>query len=289
MSFSARERVGLEGDRLLHTDEGEQLKQVVLDDVARGADAVVVAGSTADADVLGHGDLYMVDVVAVPHRLVQLVGEAQGQDVLHRLLAEVVVDPEDRILREDLLDHVVELAGALEVVPERLLDDNAPPAALGWLGQAGAGELFAHHGEDVGRDREVERDVAERAPITLELVGDLDHVVERIVVVDIALHEPETARDLAPGGLAKRRARVVLHRVVHDLHEVLVGPVTPGEPDEREPGRQQPAVGQVIDSRHQLLACQVAGDSEDHERARAGDPRHPLVARIAQRVAAIHP
>ena len=87
--------LGVEGDRLLHRRQGEELQEVVLDDVARGADAVVVAGAPADADVLGHRDLHVVDVVGVPHRLEELVGEAQGEEVLDGLLAEVVVDAED--------------------------------------------------------------------------------------------------------------------------------------------------------------------------------------------------
>ena len=51
--------------------------------------------------------------------------------------------------------------------------------------------------------------------------------------------------------------------------EVLVVPVAAGEADEREPGRQQPAVGEVVDRRHELLARQVAGHAEDDE-ARSG-------------------
>ena len=49
-------------------------------------------------------------------------------------------------------------------------------------------------------------------------------------------------------------------------------------------GRQQPAVGQVVDGRQQLLGRQVAGHAEQHEHARAGQPRDPPVSRIAQRV-----
>ena len=67
--FSCAEALGVERRRLLHRDQRHQLEQVVLDDVARGADAVVVAGAAADADVLGHGDLHVVDVVGVPERL----------------------------------------------------------------------------------------------------------------------------------------------------------------------------------------------------------------------------
>jgi hypothetical protein len=114
-------------DGLLHRGEGEQLQEVVLDDVARRADAVVVARAPADTDVLGHRDLHVVDVVGVPDRLVQLVGEAQGEDVLHRLLAEVVVDAEDRVGREGDLERGVELARRLQVGAEGLLDDDPTP------------------------------------------------------------------------------------------------------------------------------------------------------------------
>src|SRR6266496_4252199 len=51
------QRPRLERQRLFHRGEGEQLQQVVLDDVARRADAVVVPRAPAEADVLGHGDL----------------------------------------------------------------------------------------------------------------------------------------------------------------------------------------------------------------------------------------
>ena len=63
--------------------------------------AVVVAGARADAEVLGRGDLDVVDVVAVPHRLEHAVGEPERQQVLDRLLAQVVVDAEDLALVED--------------------------------------------------------------------------------------------------------------------------------------------------------------------------------------------
>ena len=61
--------VGTEVDRRLHRHQAEQLQHVVLDHVAERAGAVVVAGAGADPEVLGGGDLDVVDVVAVPQRL----------------------------------------------------------------------------------------------------------------------------------------------------------------------------------------------------------------------------
>ena len=105
-----------------------------------------------------------------------------------------------------------------------------------------------------------------------------------LVVADLARHEPDAFGQLLPDLFAERGPRVLLDRVVHDLGEVLVLPVPAGEADQREARRQQTAVGQVVDRRHQLLGGQVAGDTEDHQHARAGDPREPPVLRVAKRV-----
>src|SRR5450631_1906517 len=74
------------------------------------------------------------------------------------------------------------------------------------------------------------------------------------------------------------------HGVEHDLGEVLVGPVTAGEPDQREGGGQQAAVGQVVQGRHDLLARQVPGDTEQNQAAGTGDPWEALVPRVTQGV-----
>ena len=76
------------------------------DHVAVGAGALVERGAALEPERLGHVDLHVVDEVAVPDRLEEPVGEAEGQDVLGRLLAQEVVDPEDLVLVEDLV-HLV--------------------------------------------------------------------------------------------------------------------------------------------------------------------------------------
>src|SRR5699024_11185444 len=280
----AAQRVGVEAHRVLHCREGEELEEVVLDDVPCRADAVVVPGPSSDADVLGHGDLDVVDVVAVPHRLEHLVREAQREDVLDGLLAEVVVDPEDRVRREDRLDDVVELLRALEVVAEGLLDDDAPPRLVVGRRQAAALELLADDGEEVRRDREVEGVVAPGAALLVKLTHRLGEEVEGGVVVEDAGDESEALGQGAPDLLAEGRPGVLAHRVADDLAEVLVGPVTTGEADEGEPGREEAPVGEVVDRRQELLAGEVAGDPEEHEAARPRDPRQALVPRVPQRV-----
>ncbi len=63
----------------------------------------------ADADLLVHGDLHVIDMVAIPDRLEHAIGKAQHQDVLHRLLAEIVIDPVDLLLVHQAEQFLVQL------------------------------------------------------------------------------------------------------------------------------------------------------------------------------------
>ena len=101
--FSSRDRERLQRGRRLHGRERQHLEQVGDDHVAVGAGRLVERRPLLEAERLGHVDLDVVDVVAVPDRLEEPVGEAEGQDVLRRLLAQEVVDPEDLLLLEDLV------------------------------------------------------------------------------------------------------------------------------------------------------------------------------------------
>ena len=93
--------------------------------VPEGAGGVVELTASLDGVFFGHVDLDVVDVVTVPDRLEQSVGETQGEDVLDRLFAEEVVDPEYLFLVEDLVDLAVENLCGLEVGAEGLLHDDS--------------------------------------------------------------------------------------------------------------------------------------------------------------------
>ena len=72
----------------------------------------------------------MIDPVAIPDRLEQAVGETERHDVLDRVLAEKMVDPEDLILVQSAQDAGVQLARRIEAVAERLLDHHAAPKSM---------------------------------------------------------------------------------------------------------------------------------------------------------------
>ena len=66
-------------------------------------------------------------MLSIPQWFEQAVGKAQRHDVLDRLLAEEMVHSIDLMLLQRLQDRGVERLGRGQVMPERLLDDDAPP------------------------------------------------------------------------------------------------------------------------------------------------------------------
>ncbi len=65
--------------------------------------------------------------VAVPDGLEDGVGEAEDHEVLHGLLAEVVIDAEDVFIFEDAAEHAVEVGGGLDIAAEGLFDNDPLP------------------------------------------------------------------------------------------------------------------------------------------------------------------
>src|SRR5215472_2408584 len=102
---------------------------MVLKHVAQTPRLLVIAAAMLDAQALSRGNLHVVDVIAVPDRLDNRVGEAKGEDVLHGLLTEVVNDPIDLIFFKHLMDNRVQLPRGVEVASKWLLDDHTRPSA----------------------------------------------------------------------------------------------------------------------------------------------------------------
>ena len=101
---------------------------MVLQHVPQGARLVVVVGALIDAHLLGHGDLHVIDEVAVPQRLDEGIGKAEHQQVLHRFLAEVMIDAKHLAFVEIAVQQLVEHPGRFDVLTEGLLHHDAVQA-----------------------------------------------------------------------------------------------------------------------------------------------------------------
>ena len=98
---------------------------MVLKHVTQNASRFVVRSPPSDRHFLGYSDLYVVDVATVPHRLEDRVGETEGNNILHRLLSEIVVDAVDLAFIKDGVQLVVERSGRGEIGAERLFHNDA--------------------------------------------------------------------------------------------------------------------------------------------------------------------
>ena len=239
--------------RRLHRDGREHLHEVIDDHVAQRPDRVVEVAAVGNAEVLGHRDLHAVDVIAVPHRFEHRVAEAQVEDLLEAHLAEVVVDPED--LR--LVDVAVQLGGErpsrLQIVAERLLDDDA-----GVFGETGIRKALHDHREQTGRNLQVEH----RMLCTAERRADAG---VGGVVGEVALHIAQA------GGEARERGFVELlaggdDRCASAFDELVDRPIVDGDPDDG--AVEKSSLLEPVERPEGHHPCQVARDAEDHEHVR---------------------
>ena len=281
---------GLERGGGLHAEIGEHLEHVVLDHVAEHARRVVILAATLDADGLRDAELDVVDVRLVPERLEHPVGEPEGQEVLHGLLAEVVVDPVNLALiplREHLL---VQLDGRGQVVAERFLDDEPDPAFLALL-EAGGVDVRGDHPEDAGRDRHVEDDVALSVMLGLEPVDDPGEIIIGRRLAEVARRVVQPLGELGPEvGVEVGPGRELLDVLGHLVAELLRGHLVHRDADDGEPPGQEPVAGQVEQGGHEQSLGQVARGPEDDQDARvrgalgaedrnpSGEPRVDLAA-----------
>ena len=237
--------------------------------MSRTAPALLVEpGAAFDPDGLGDRDLDVVDELPVPDRLEDAVREAKDQHVLDRLLAQVVVDPEDLALLEVLENAGVQQLRALEVVAERLLDDEPCPAgrmpALAELGDDGL--------DRGGRDSEVVDAVSRRSILLIELVQARDHQVLTLVVGEV---RRDIARDfcqLIPHVLAELVPAVLLHGLLHARAKVIRRHRAPCDADDREMLGEEPPERERVEGGKELPLRQVARGAEDREGAGLGCP-----------------
>ena len=145
---------------------------MVLHHVAEGP-GMIVKGAAAPlhAHRLGHRDLHVLDVLAVEQRLEDGVAEAEGQEVLDRVLPQVMVDAIDLIGPQETQNVPVELHGAREIETERLFDNHASPRSLALaIDQSRAGQVFDDAAEILRIGRQVGQPVAGQPLLRLQLL-----------------------------------------------------------------------------------------------------------------------
>ena len=193
-------------------------------------------------------------MLVIPAGFDQRVGEAEVDEVLDRLLAEIVVDAEDGLLGKVGVERAVQLLGRGEVAAERLLDDDA-----GVLDAARFRQPFDDGGEHAGRnDQVVQR--------PLGGAEGLAQLRKRRRVAVIAVDVIQQGAKLR----VRRRvqAAVLFEAVLGPRFELIERPFGPTHADDRHV--EMAAPDHRLQGRKDLLVRQVAGGAEEDERIRTG-------------------
>jgi hypothetical protein len=264
------DRLSVVADRRLHRNQRHELKEVILEHVPQAAGFFVVTAPVLHAERLGGGDLHVVDVVPVPDRLDDRVGESERQDVLNGVLSEVVIDSVNLLLVQDTLDRRAEVAGAGQIAAERLLDDNPGPAC----GAAAAPcksvpvKILDDGREEARGRRQIEEPVARAAVVRVHLAQPGGELLIALLTVEVRRDVVQARRELVPEFLAERQhVGRAFHAPLHLVAKPGVCDRRHGDADDGKSGREQLLTGEVVQRRHQLAAGQVAARAEDDESA----------------------
>ena len=227
--------------------------------------------------------------MGVPERFEHLVGETHREDVLNGFLAQVVVDAEHGVGREDCLHDGVQFACAFKVVTEGLLNDHAAPTVDGVDGVviARCEVVFGELGEDLLEclrgDGEVESVVAVGATLVEFGKGALELFIG-CVVVKGTYDESHALLELVPYVFAEGGTGVCFNGFAYVGTEIVIAPGAATEADKAEARGEQTAVHEVIHCRKQLLAGQVTGYAKEDERGRPRNAGNAAVASVPEGV-----
>ncbi len=231
--FLAADVVGVVGHRRLHRHQAKQLEQMVLHHVAQGAGMFVVAAALLHAQRLRHRDGHMVHIAPVPDGFEDRVGKTHGQDVLHRLLAQEVIDAEYLLLAEEPGQHIVDRDERVEVMSQRFLHDDTHMLAV--LCQTCRPQTTHHRLEQEWGDRQIEHLFGLAAPVGIASPQHLAQVNEAAGIADVGTDIPDQRGEFLPH-LFRRGAAA---RMLRDALQIMLAPAYPHRclPGPRPSGR----------------------------------------------------
>ena len=177
--------VGVEGHRRLHRRHRDQLEKVVRHHVTKRARRIVKFAALLDADRFRYRDLHVVDAIPVPNGLEEAVRESERHDVLHRFLAEKVIDAENLVFVQILEHAVVQGLCGLQIVSKRFFDHDPPPAAV-LVGQARGSKRFHQRTEETVRNGKIKQRTAVQLFVSVALVEMCFQLCESLGIGEIA-------------------------------------------------------------------------------------------------------
>ena len=222
---------------------------MILDHVEKSANSVVEAPTVLNVESFGHGDLDAANIVAVPERLEHRIGKPRVEDVLNRLLAQIMVDAKDRLFGEVLQQCAVERLRRFAIAAERFFNDEAG---------VDVETALSERGNDNAKKARGDRQIVQRPLGAAERLLQLRKGL-RIVV--IAVDIPQKSQELIK--LRRVGAPVLLDAVLGSLPQLFDCPARLGDADDRHIDAF--IVDEAQKRRKDLLEREIAGRAKKHQ------------------------
>ncbi len=229
---------------------------MVLHHVAQRARLLIEGATRLDAEGFGHRDLHVIDVIAIPQRLKDAVGEAEDEQILHRLLAEIVIDAEDLALMKDGIDAGVELARRGQIAAEGLFNDDARAATVR-LSEPLRAEPLDNVGKKLRRRGQIVEPVAAQAAF---LFNPLQFGLEACIAGRLIKVQRVVAH--VPNELVELRVALLGIAIGKNAGAHVLGKLGPERPagntDDRKFRWQKACLPEMKERRKQLALGQIA-------------------------------
>src|SRR5262245_633081 len=123
---------------------------MILNHVADRAGLIIERPPALYPEILRHGDLHTLDLIAVPERLEERIREAEEHHVMDWSFSQIMIDAKDVLFVESTEQNLVKPLRRGKVVAEGLFDDDA-----GAVGTIRFGQLFHDKSKQCGRNGKV--------------------------------------------------------------------------------------------------------------------------------------
>lgn len=90
-----------------HRSKSKYLKEVILHHIPKCSGMIVISSTVFHTKRFGGGDLDIVDIMIVPNGFEERVRKTESEDVLNRLLPDIVIDSKNLIFRKSSCNECV--------------------------------------------------------------------------------------------------------------------------------------------------------------------------------------
>ena len=235
---------------------------MILHHVAQRSRVVVIAAAVLDAHRFGHGDGHIVNAATVPDWLEKRIGKAECQNVLHRFLAQIMINPENLGFLEIGGEDGIQGQGGFQVIADWFLHHNPCPFPV--ARQSGFAEVFWDFAEHARRCGHVKDAVGFGAPFLFQsgALGAQSRI--GLWLFEITLLVADVLGEFIPGGVLRfAKPRELIDAVMQPLTQLFVAHGNAIHRDDREISGHASVLGEVEQGWHKFAPSQITGSAKN--------------------------